>query len=183
MYGLVNKAVEDLVTTRFGSAIWQQIKQHAQITDEVFLCMDSYPDDITYQLVSAASAVLDLPEAEILAAFGEYWTLYTAQEGYGDLIQISGSTLPEFLRNLDEMHARVGLLFPQLQPPSFHCTDQTDQGLRLHYYSQRQGLASMVGGLLKGLGERFQTPIQIQMVADRSAGADHDEFLIQFQPL
>jgi hypothetical protein len=45
----------------------------------------------------------------------------TDQEGYGDLMDMSGETLPEFLQNLDELHARVGVIFPKLQPPSFDC--------------------------------------------------------------
>src|SRR4051812_42345266 len=104
MYGMVNKAVEDLVTTRFGAAAWAAIKQRAGVEHEVFLSMDPYPDDITYRLVDAASDVLHLHTDAVLEAFGEYWTLYTAQEGYGEMFKLSGDTLLEFLLNLDELH-------------------------------------------------------------------------------
>jgi hypothetical protein len=182
MYGMVNKAIEDLVTTRFGAAAWAQVKQRAGVEHEVILSMDPYPDDLTYRLVDAASEVLDLPADTVLEAFGEHWTLYTAQEGYGEMLRLSGDTLLEFLHNLDELHARVGLIFPQLRPPSFRCTHLTGHSLHLHYYSQRQGLAPMVFGLIKGLGAMFGTPTTICLLDDRSRGADHDVFLVEYGP-
>jgi hypothetical protein len=133
MYGLVNKALEDLVCTRFGADAWETIKQHAEVDVEVFLSMDAYPDDITYKLVGAASEILRLAPEEVLRTFGEYWVLYTAREGYGAMLQMAGDTLPVFLQNLNDLHTRVGLIFPSLQPPSFRCTDIQEDSLRLHH--------------------------------------------------
>jgi hypothetical protein len=59
--------------------------------------MKSYPDEITFSLVGAASEVLQLSPEAILEAFGEYWILYTADEGYKDILNIYGKTLLEFL--------------------------------------------------------------------------------------
>lgn len=180
MYGLVNKAVEQMACSQFGVEAWERIKARAAIDDEVFLSMHQYSDDVTYRLVGAASAELGLSAAEILRAFGRYWTLYTATEGYGGLIKLSGSTLTEFLMNLDNLHARVGLSYPNLQPPSFQCSDVLAGSLRLHYYSARQGLAPMVIGLLEGLAQMFETPIDITLVSSREQGGDHDVFLLAF---
>lgn len=178
MYGLVNKAVEQMVCTQYGDATWGAIKRRAEVADATFMSMHSYPDDVTYRLVAAASAELGLSPDAILRAFGAYWTRYTAAEGYGELLKMTGSTLFAFLRNLDNMHARVGLSYPELQPPSFQCTDITDSTLRLHYYSDRAGLTPMVVGLLEGLAQRFATPIAITLVASRETGFDHDVFQI-----
>ena len=54
----------------------------------------------------------------VLEAFGEYWTVYTIEEGYGDLCMMGGS-LNEFLDNLDSMHDRIEHAMPGLVPPSF----------------------------------------------------------------
>jgi hypothetical protein len=179
MYGLVNKAIEQHVCTQFGSDAWAAIKRRAGIEDVTFLSMHSYPDDVTYRLVGAASAELNLPADVILRSFGTYWTMYTATEGYGELLKLTGGTLFEFLYNLDNMHARVGLSYPALQPPSFQCTDVTPTSLRLHYYSDRVGLAPMVVGLLEGLSKRFDSPITIDIVAHRDNGDDHEIFEIR----
>src|SRR5215218_5594687 len=114
MYGLVNKAVVDLVVNKFGEDTWVKIKNKAGVDHDLFVSMDAYPDDITYRLVGAASEVLGIPPAAVLEAFGEWWVLYTAQEGYGPMLDASGKTLREFLENLDALHARVALTMPAL---------------------------------------------------------------------
>lgn len=183
MYGLVNKAIEEMVCQNYGEEIWETIKQKAEIQVDTFISMDAYPDDLTHRLVRAASEVLGLSSAEILSAFGEYWVLYTATEGYGELMAMAGDNLPDFLQNLDNLHARVGLSFPQLKPPSFQCDHGAAEELHLHYRSSRQGLAPMVMGLIKGLGTRFHQNIEITQVQDRQQGADHDEFSIQCESI
>lgn len=180
MYGLVNKAIEQMVCAQFGADIWETIKRRAEVDTTAFFAMDHYSDDVTYRLVGAASSVLGLPADEVLRAFGRYWTLYTASEGYGELLRLTGDSLRDFLLNLDNMHARVGLSYPHLRPPSFQCTDVTEHALMLHYFSERDGLAPMVVGLLDGLAARFATPIHVEQIADRAAGAEHDIFLITF---
>ncbi|UBF26399.1 heme NO-binding domain-containing protein [Kovacikia minuta CCNUW1] len=181
MYGLVNKAIEDMVCRQFGEGTWKEIKQKADLEMDSFISMEGYPDDVTHKLVKAASEVLGLSAAEIMQAFGEFWVKYTAQEGYGEMMEMSGDNLPEFLENLDNLHSRVGVIFPQLRPPSFDCTDQTEASLNLQYHSSREGLAPMVVGLVKGLGTRFDTEVEVTQTASREEGAEYDEFSIQYK--
>jgi hypothetical protein len=180
MYGLVNKAIQDMVCTQFGEETWQQIRQQAEV-EEQFVNIKSYHDNVTYRLVKATSHVLGLSEAEVMKAFGEYWVRYTASEGFGEIIDTCGESLPEFLENLDNLHARVGVVFPKLQPPSFECTDTDDNSLTLHYYSAREGLAPMVLGMVQGLGERFDTDVEVTQTRSREEGDDHDEFSVNYQ--
>lgn len=174
MYGLVNRAVESMVRERFGAATWQAIQTRAGIEDEGFLAMRTYPDDITYRLVGAASAELNLPAETVLEAFGEYWVNQTARASYGDLMHLQGRTLPEFLQNLDQMHSRLALTFKQMRPPSFRCTEITPESLLLHYESDRAGLVPFVVGLVKGLGTFFSTPVRVEIVSRRDQGGDAD---------
>lgn len=181
MYGLVNKAIEDLVCARFGQETWEAIKRKADVDIDAFVSMNAYSDDVTYRLVGAASEVLGLSLEALLEAFGEYWVLYTGREGYGEVLKMAGESLPAFLQNLDSLHARVGLVFPHLKPPSFRCTDIREDSLHLHYYTDRPGLAPMVKGLLKGLGVMFGTEVDITQTSRREHGHDHDEFLVKFK--
>ena len=73
MYGMVNKAVEDMVCLHHGEAVWEQIKSEAGVDVDVFMSNESYSDDITYLLVAAASKVLKMPVEQILIGFGEHW--------------------------------------------------------------------------------------------------------------
>lgn len=182
MYGLVNQAIEDLVRANHGDGTWEAIKRKAGVDVEAFVAMESYPDEVTYGLVAAASEVLGTPADRLLEAFGMHWTLFTAQKGYGDLLRKGGSSFREFMINLHELHTRVALSFPHLTPPSFWCTDVTDQSLRLHYQSKRAGLAPMVVGLVRGLGAMFNTSVDIVPTRTREEGDDHDEFVVRFSP-
>jgi hypothetical protein len=180
MYGLVNKAIQDMVVGKFGEAAWNRIRQAAGVEDEVFVAMEPYDDAVTYRLVRAASEQLGAPADSLLEAFGEFWTRYTAREGFGDLLQATGSNITEFLMNLDNMHARIGLMCPHLRPPSFRCSDVTPGSLTLHYYSEREGLAPMVKGLLAGLGKNFDVGVSVEHTRQRGEGIDHDEFQVRF---
>lgn len=182
MYGLVNQAVEELIRTEHGDATWEAITRRADIDIPTFVGMQSYPDEVTYRLVGAASEVLGVPASTLLEAFGEYWTLYTARKGYGHLLALAGNSFAEFVQQLDHLHAHVALSFTELRPPGFWCTDVGERSLRLHYRSDRAGLAPMVIGLLRGLGRMFDTEVSIAHVASVAAGADHDEFQIDFSP-
>lgn len=183
MYGMVNKAVEEMVCMNHGEAVWEQIKVRAGVEVEVFMSNEAYPDDLTYNLVAAASEVLQIPADQILIGFGEHWVLHTAREGYGGLMKAAGKSLPEFLLNLPNFHSRVAMIFPQLQPPRFQCSDFTPSSLKLHYFSHRQGLAPFVVGLMYGLGRMFGTPVTVRLVESRGAGADHEVFDVTWQPV
>lgn len=182
MYGMVNQAVEDLAVRLGGPELWATIVERAGLGRLVFVAMDTYDDDVTYRLVAAASEVLDLSPEEVLEAFGEHWILYTGLQGYGPLLQAMGSTLPQFLGNLDSMHSRIALSMPALRPPSFACEEIDDGSILVRYWSERPGLAPMVTGLLKGLGGRFDLDVTVVPTVPRPEGADHDTFLVTYRP-
>lgn len=180
MYGMVNRALEEMIIERFGSSAWQRVKEQSAVDVEVFISNNGYPDEMTYKLVGAASQILEMPTDEILKAFGRHWVLQTARDGYGELLSAGGRDLPEFLRNLPAFHARVSLIFPHLRPPRFSCFDVTDDSLGLRYYSDRPGLAPFVLGLLNGLGEVFNTPVRVCQESSKGPGIDHDTFRIRW---
>ena len=178
MYGLINVAVRDLVVTQFGQAAWAAILAKSEVDESAFVRMGQNDDAVTYALVGAASEVLDLPASDVLQAFGQYWTEFTVEEGYGQLLDGFGSTFPALLQNLDELHTRVGLMYEELRPPSFKCENVTDGSMDLHYISERDGLDDLIIGLLKGLGTRFQVDVTIEQRACKGDGAPHSVFYV-----
>ena len=71
MYGLVNKAIQDLVTEKFGEEKWVEIKKLSGFQDDFFVGLQSYPDDLTYTLVKNASKVLGADASVVLELFGD----------------------------------------------------------------------------------------------------------------
>ena len=180
MYGLVNKAIEELVLANHGVEAWDQISKKAGVHGEIFISNEAYPDEITYRLVTEASGYLKVPAEAILFSFGEWWVLETAQKSYGPMMAMAGRTLREFLIHLPNFHTRVKMMYPKLNPPTFRCTEIMENSLCMHYISDRPGLSPFVKGLLSGLGKMFNTPVNVEHISQKDAGADHDVFKVQW---
>src|SRR5262245_1538379 len=183
MYGLVNAAVKEFVTSNHGHETWDRIRIKAGVSAPQFDRMEQYPDEMTYKLVGAASEVLGISTAQVLHGLGEFWVLYTGREGYGELFQLAGSSLKEFINNLDNMHARIGQGFPRLKPPSFQIELIDEDQARMHYLPgapSRPGLCPMVEGLLSGLSKHFKTELKVEHDVCAQKGAEHCEFLLTY---
>lgn len=181
MYGMVNKALEDLITRQHGENMWVLIREKAGVDVEAFVSNEGYSDEMTYKLVGAASSLLSLPAEQILKDFGKHWVLKTATENYASLMEATGHSFAEFLDNLPNLHARISLIFPKLKPPKFIINHRRENSMHLHYYSERQGLVPFVEGLIYGLAEKFHTSVELRHLALRENGADHDEFEITWK--
>ncbi|MCH9672950.1 MAG: heme NO-binding domain-containing protein, partial [Gammaproteobacteria bacterium] len=168
MYGLVNKAVMDLAMACGGEACWNAIRLRAKLCNEDFIATKNYSDSITYDLVKAASEVLEQPAEQILEAFGRHWILYTGRQGWGALFEASGNDLRTFIESLDALHVRVQFTMPEMQMPEFDVYDGEGGSLVVEYRSTREGLAPMVRGLLLGLAEHFDERWTIAQVGFRS---------------
>jgi Haem-NO-binding len=182
MYGLVNRAVEELVVSKFGEDKWQAIKARSGMDVESFISNQGYPDELTYSLIGAAVEILGVPAEDILVAFGEHWVLKTAAENYGPMMKSGGKTVKEFLVNLPNFHTRVAMIYPNLEPPKFACTDVAETTMKLHYYTHRPGLTSFVIGLVQGLGKHYETPTTCKPILCKDEGADHDVFEVSWAP-
>jgi hypothetical protein len=160
MYGLINKALKDMIRERFGEEQWQAVLSASGAQEDSFLAMRNYDDSITYSLAQAASEVLDAPLDTCLEMFGEYWVLETATKSYEILLNAAGQDLVEFLTNLNALHDRITSTFLNYSPPEFSIEEKEDHHL-IHYVSQREGLTPFVIGLLNGLSERFRCKLTI----------------------
>ena len=180
MYGMVNKAIQDLVTFKFGEDKWMAVKRKAGVEIDSFISNDAYPDSLTYGLVGAASEVLGLSSDDILFAFGEFWVLDTAAASYGDLLSSAGRNLGEFLDYLPSFHVRVALIFPNLKPPRFETSDRLPEQITMHYFSHRPGLSMFVLGLFSGLAKMYDTPATTTQTKFKDKGDDHDEFVVRW---
>lgn len=180
MYGLVNRAVQELVIKFSDQSTWELVKQAAGVDVPKFLSMEPYPDEMTYALAGAACAKLEMPLDQFLMALGRHWILFMANEGYRALLDSAGTDLCGFLGHLDVMHGHLALSLPELNLPTVTLEESDRENtVLLHYYSDRSGLAPMVIGLLEGLSERFHEPCQILHLG---AEGDHEVFELQFEP-
>lgn len=153
MYGMVNLALQALITQEHGQATWERIKDKAGVEVAQFTSMAAYDDSITYGLAIAASEVLEAPVPHLLEVFGRFWIRFAMESPYAFLLGEAGSNLHELIPALDGLHTRLGLTFPELDPPSFGVVEETPQRIVLRYESHRPGLTPFVIGLVQGLAD------------------------------
>lgn len=180
MYGIVNKAIEDLVKVNFGEEKWDAVKKRSGVQVDYFLSNEPYDDAITYQLAGAVSEEMEMPVGKVLEAFGEWWVLKTGKEKYGGLMQAGGNNLKEFLVNLPLFHNRIMLMYPKLTPPEFQISNVEENSVHVHYFSKRVGLQEFVRGLLSGLGKMYETPVAIELLESRDEGKNHEIFKVSW---
>jgi Haem-NO-binding len=180
MYGIVNKAIEDLVTANFGADKWEIIKERSGVDIDFFISSEPYDDDVTFKLAVAVSEEMKMTVSDVLIAFGEWWVIKTTSEKYPGLMNSGGNSLKEFLINLPNFHNRIMLIYPKLTPPEFKVSDISENGLHLHYFSKREGLQEFVRGLIQGLGKMYNTPLELELIQTRNEGSSHEIFKINW---
>lgn len=177
MYGLVNDSFQQFIELRSAGS-WESVAARAGVSHEIFVANEAYDDAITYSLVAAASAELDIAPETLLEEFGAHWILVTARRAYPTFLQ--APSLEDFLVRLPSLHARVELSFPHLTPPRFSVRRLEDGAIRLEYRSARAGLQPFVVGLLRGLGTHFGVSADIECTGRKGVdGLDCDVFILR----
>jgi hypothetical protein len=179
MYGLINQALKDLVLAQAGTATWRTICVSAGINAGDFEELLPYDDALTYRLVGLTADALTMTSEDILKMLGYHWVAFTAEQGYGQIMEIFGRDLRTCLRNLNHMHGHMGAMMPDLHPPRFLVEEHSPDSITLHYHSSRPGLGPLVIGILEGLSAKFQEKIEIVHIPTNQR-SDHDEFDIAF---
>jgi len=181
MYGIINKAIEELVLHNFNQELWEKIKKRANVDEEFFISSSPYDDDITYNLAIAISEELNVPLSNVLNDFGEWWILKTGKEKYGYLLSSGGDNFKGFLLNLPNFHNSVMMYYPNLTPPEFKISDVEDSSLHLHYFSQRKGLKDFVYGLMTGLAKFFEVKtVKVEHIDSLDESRTHEVFKISW---
>ena len=178
MYGMINKAIRTLVTREAGEDVWNQVLESSGVGDDVFEDLEGYDDSVTYSLVGAVSEALRVPASDVLEMFGVYWATDVAPKGYGEYFAAFGNDFESFVQGLDEMHVRIAKLLPNLVPPSFKI-ERVGDHFEVHYMSQREGLAPLAIGVLKGLAQHFGGEADVTQIEYKGTD-DHDVFEVRF---
>lgn len=156
MYGMINTAIKQLVTDLMGETGWKKVLEKSGIEQNHFEMLSVYDDQVTYKLVASVCEFTGKTPDEILHGFGNFWVPYASKVGYEPLLRLFGPDFKTCLKNLNRMHDHMGAMMPGLVPPEFEIEkENSEKSLVLLYRSKREGLASMVSGLLESLGERY----------------------------
>ena len=152
MYGLVNKVIKDAIFQRYGETAWQAICKRIKLEDDIFVNLEPYPDELTHRMVAEAASYTGQTIPDMLMEFGRHWIEYNAVHGYGDMLKLAG-----------------------------RCERISENQLKLHYRSERQGLEAFVTGMLQGLGQYFDTPLEVTHTGPCEKESICEEFIIDIK--
>jgi len=165
MYGLVNQAIKSMVLEHADEKIWKNICAEIKIPSEDFESFIQYPDEMTLNLVLQISSTLKLEPAVLLEEFGKFFVKYARNSEYQSILEAFGKSPVELIESLDSLHARLGLLFDNLKPPSFWVDRVSEREILVHYSSQRQmPLEPFVVGLIKGIFNMFNQTCNVEII-------------------
>ena len=86
MYGWVHNCLQQLIITRYGSDLWEKIKEQAGCDEgNHWLRYEYYPDDLSMALLIASAEFTSHTFDELLELYGEHFMIYVSQEGYLNL--------------------------------------------------------------------------------------------------
>ena len=180
MYGMINKAIRTLVIRETSEIVWETVLERSGIDEDVYEDLEGYDDGITFSLVGAVSETLGIPAGDVLEMFGVYWATDVAPKGYGEYYNAFGNDFKSFVAGLDEMHVRITKMLPSLVPPAFSIEELGENHFKIHYVSQRDGLAPLAVGMLKGVAQHFGGEADIKQLEYKGTD-DHDVFEVRFK--
>ena len=106
-----------------------------------------------------------------------YFAYYIIQEGYENLLCSQGSTLKDWMVNINAIHQHLQTTFPtKMIMPEFWCQKNQNGSLTLYYYSSRGNcLSQLAVGLISEVAKfQFQLIIQMEMLTKQ--GIDGSKF-------
>lgn len=164
MFGMIHRSARDMVLSQFGQSAWDEILKRARLDETAFVSGESYPDEVTFRLITTAAEVANLSVDDTLFAFGEYWVSTAWSGPYATVMTVLGRSLSESLMNLDRMHASIQIAMPDADLPQFSIIYEDDSTIEVEYISNREGLENFVCGLFSGLMKRFSVQGETQYV-------------------
>ena len=155
MHGLVNRAIQRFVTDCYGEAQWLAAAERADIGLTSFEAMLTYEDELTEQVLTAVSDVLDRPYEELLEDIGTYLVSHPNVEALRRLLRFSGVDFTDFLHSLDDLPDRARLAVSDLELPRIELKQHGAGFYRPNVQSRIPGAGHLFTGVLRAMADDY----------------------------
>ncbi|WP_254528435.1 heme NO-binding domain-containing protein [Natrinema gelatinilyticum] len=176
MHGILFKGLKDFVVETYDRATWRQLQEAAGVGGRRYVPVSAYPDEELVALVEVAVDHTGIEQSELLRTFGRY-VVPTLVDMYGifiddawtglDLIENVEGAIHHVLRNSDSL---------KYEPPEISAT-RVDTDIVLVTYGSRRGLCAVALGLLEGIGDYYDEPLEVFEHRCRHEGASSCELV------
>lgn len=179
MKGIVFNLLEEVVSTAYGDAAWDQLLDDAGL-DGAYTSLGSYSDDEIFALVKVASATLSLPEADVLRWFGRQAMPLLAKR-YPAFFAHHENVRSYLLTLNSIIHPEVRKLYPGAQTPVFDFDTSLADVLAIGYNSPRR-LCALAEGFMHGAADYFGDRLDIGQSQCMHHGAERCVFQVRSLP-
>ncbi|KAK0401830.1 hypothetical protein QR680_015996 [Steinernema hermaphroditum] len=192
MIGWIHLCVQQMILDKYGADLWQKILSDSGIeANKVYHAKKVYEDKEIYRTIRSISINSDIPVEKIWEMFGEHMVDYAFQNGFDKLLVSMADNIQDFIDNLNAMHFFILKLYlnTDVRGPAFQSERLDDGTIRLHYFSNREGIYPMVMGLLRQAARKlFDIEIKIMMTEKsevhlKSGISEHVVYKIETPPI
>lgn len=170
MHGLVNRSIQSFVTDTYGVDIWAAVAVGAGVTLDGFEAMLHYDDQITHDLLDAASARLDKGRDILLEDLGTYLVSNKNLESLRRLLRFGGVNFLEFLHSLEELNGRTSLALPDLDLPQLSLYEHSPSTFLLTCSWQFPGAGALMSGILRGMADDYGALVLLELEEGNEPG-------------
>lgn len=146
---VIDKVIALMSWQGWGEEGWDKVVNAQGRENVAKLSSCPYPDDLMYGIIIAASETLGVTINFMLEQYGRHFLRHLFEQGYGNMLRCLGSSLPDFIGSLNDMHVHFSLSYEHMQVPIFYVQNPTGTSLELVYEASRPGVWPIVAGMLK----------------------------------
>lgn len=175
MKGIIFNLAEEVVAAAHGPETWDALLEESGASG-AYTSLGSYPDSELIAILTAASARLGMPVADVLRWFGRSAMPLIAQRFPAFFTGVPN--LQGFILSLNTIiHAEVRKLYAGATCPHFDFALQNNGQLHMTYHSPRQ-LCALVEGFVTGAADHFGETVTIDHGQCTRHGAPACTFLV-----
>ena len=167
MKGVIHNILEAIVIDKYGADTWDEMLDRAGV-EGVYTTIGSYTDDDFVALAEQYAVIAqgDLPTC--LREIGRAMLPHLADR-YPEAVEQHPGPIRMIHALNDVIHPEVIKLYPGAVVPVFRCHEVDSRHIVLEYESPR-GLCSLAHGLMLGVGDRFDQPLDVEQSECRHVG-------------
>lgn len=162
MHGLINRGLQGFLTETYGSAMWEQIADRAEVSPEGFEALMIYEASQTSAVLEAAESVLGKSRDMLLEDLGTYLVSHPTTEPVRRLLRFGGLDFAEFMHSLDELPGRAKLAVPNFHLPEIETREVTPDSFEVLCRSDFQGFGRILSGLLRAMADDYGALVLIE---------------------
>ena len=148
MKGIVFREFLQMVENKFGYNLVDQIIIDSKIdSNGVYTSVGTYPHEELFLLVQELSKKIDVPISQLLTVYGEY-VFDKFMGAYPYLTEKYSDAFSLLSQIEDTIHVAVLKLYPDAQLPTITTILQTEDELKLEYFSSRK-MGNFAEGMIK----------------------------------